>query len=204
VSKTRETPVVAMEEEDDVSLGRLRERRGRWLRGGEGGGLGVPKSHRPYTQGSELFAVGALLYRMMVGRPLPTVEECASCGCFHITSNDVAEYTPCHDNCGVGDVNIDEVFKPLTGYTVYLKALVSLLLRLNRRDEWRASDALNIAWQGFENWAANTDDGRQYRDVFDDIWFRKQNEARLKKRHREPEEEADADAMEVDGHVLVV
>ncbi|KAK3303256.1 uncharacterized protein B0T15DRAFT_539642 [Chaetomium strumarium] len=201
VSTTRETPVVVMEEKDDVPLGVLRHRRARWQRGGQRGGLAIPRPHRPYTQGSELFAVGALLYRMMVGRALPTVEECADCGCFHITSNDAAEYNPCHDNC-VGDVNIDEVFKPLAGYTAYLKALVTLLLRLNRRDEWRASDALNTAWQGFENWAANTDDGRRYRDIFDDIWFRKQNHARLKKRRRETQE--DADAMDVDGDVLVV
>ncbi|KAK4153086.1 hypothetical protein C8A00DRAFT_15676, partial [Chaetomidium leptoderma] len=195
VARTAETPVVAMEWEDDVSLGELRERKGRWERDG----LGVVRSQRPYTQGSELFAVGALLYRMMVGRPLAPPEECGDCGCVHITCDEDDEHIPCDHDC-VGDVNIDEVFKPLFNYTADLKHLVILLLRLNRNDEWWASTVLDFAWPGFENWAANTEDGRLYRDIFDDIWFRKQNQARYTKRRREAEEE---DVMEVDDSVLV-
>jgi hypothetical protein len=149
-----------------------------------------------------LFAVGALLYHMMCGRALPPAEECPSCGCIHVTNNDAAEYTVCDHDC-FEDVNTDEVFAPLASYTAGLKHLASLLLRLNRSDEWRASAVLDLAWVGFEHWAANTEDGRSYRDIFDDIWFRKQNLARLKKRHREAEEE-EADLMEIDGDVLVV
>ncbi|AEO64331.1 uncharacterized protein THITE_2142258 [Thermothielavioides terrestris NRRL 8126] len=198
VSKSRETPVVAMESDDEVSLGELRESRARWMRDG----LGLDKSHRPYTQGSELFALGALLYHMMCGRPLPPSEECPNCGCIHVTNNDAAEYSVCDHDC-VEDVNTDEVFGPLASYTAGLKHLASLLLRLNRSEEWRASAVLDLAWVGFEHWAANTEDGRSYRDIFDDIWFRKQNLARLKKRHREAEKE-EADLMEIDGDVLVV
>ncbi len=122
-----------------------------------------------------------MLYRMMVGRAFPPGEECAACGCVHLTSNDAPEYTPCDHECA-GDVNIDEVFKPLANYTHDLKDLVTLLLRLNRNDEWRASAMLDIAWGGYENWTASTDDGRSHRDIYDDIWFRKQNERRMKKK----------------------
>lgn len=138
---------------------------------------------------------------MMIGRVLPPVEECDECGCIHITSNDAKGHEACNHDC-VADVNIDEVFKPLIIYTAKLKELVALLLRLYRTDEWRASDALDKAWEGFEHWAANTDDGRLYRDIFDDVWFRRQNQSRLRKRFRDPEEAADAMGLEED--LLVV
>ena len=128
-----------------------------------------------------------MLYHMMCGAELPPAEECADCGCVHITSNDADADVPCAHDC-VGDVNVDEVFKPLFNYTADLKHLVSLLLRLNRNDEWWASAVLDIAWPGFENWAANTEDGRMHRDVFDDVWFRQQNQARRDRRCREVEE----------------
>lgn len=144
-----------------------------------------------------------MLYRMMCGRPLPAPEECPRCRCFHLTSNDAAEQVPCPHAC-VGDVNIDEVFKPLTNYTDDLKDLVSLLLRLHRSDEWWASSVLDIAWGGYENWAATTEDGMLHRDIFDDMWFRRQNQARMGGRQQEMDEEEDA--MELDGgaSVLVV
>lgn len=134
---------------------------------------------------------------MMCGRELPRSEECTSCGCIHIISRDAVGHKPCTHAC-VGDVYIDKVFQPLTSYTNDLKDLVALLLRLNRNDEWRASTALNIAWEGYENWTANTEDGMLHRDIFDDIWFRKQNETRMRKRQREAEDEfmdVDWDAM---------
>ncbi|KAK4100503.1 hypothetical protein N658DRAFT_97010 [Parathielavia hyrcaniae] len=197
VAKSVETPVVAMVEEDEVPLGLLRERTGRWKRDG----FGLEKSQRPYTRGSELFAVGAMLYEMMCGRPLPPADECPECACVHITANDAEEYTPCDHDC-VKDVNIQEVFKPLFQYTADLKELVMHLLRLNRADNWYASTLLDYAWPGFENWAAKTEDGRLYRDTFDNIWLRKQNLSRLRKRRRDALEEEPAEAMEPD--VLVV
>ncbi|KAK4044312.1 hypothetical protein C8A01DRAFT_31629 [Parachaetomium inaequale] len=202
--KGREAPVVAMEKEDGVSLGVLRKRMARWKREG----YGVPKAQRPYTRGSELFAVGALLYRMMCGRELPPAEECPDCGCVHITSNDAARHNPCRHDC-VKDINIDIVFAPLLNYTAELKLLVMLLLRLNRNDEWTASAVLDHAWPGFQVWATHTEDGRLYRDIFDDMWFRKQNQARFKKRRREvveaeEEEEEQWDDMELGDDVLVV
>ncbi|KAH6617052.1 hypothetical protein F5144DRAFT_596146 [Chaetomium tenue] len=203
VAKMKETPVVAMETEDGVSLGTLRERKGRWIRDG----LEVARAERPYTRGSELFAVGAMLYRMMCGRELPPTEECPNCECVHLTSNDSRAYVPCPHDC-IGDVNINTVFDPLFNYTTGLKNLVTLLLRLNRNDEWAASDVLNTSWPGFEYWAANTEDGKLYRDIFDDIWLRKQNQSRLKKRRRveeeeEEEEEEEFDGMDLDDNVLI-
>jgi hypothetical protein len=143
---------------------------------------------------------------MMCSRELSPAEDCPNCGCIHITSNDAAEYTPCPHEC-VGDVNIDTVFDPLFNYTAGLKKFVSLLLRLNRNDDWSASDVLNTAWPGYENWAENSEDGQLYRDIFDDIWLRKHNQSRYKKRRRvedEEEEEVEEDAMELDDNVLVV
>ncbi|EAQ84902.1 hypothetical protein CHGG_08916 [Chaetomium globosum CBS 148.51] len=201
VAKMKETPVVAMETEDGVSLGTLRERKGRWMRDG----LDVARDERPYTRGSELFAVGAMLYRMMCGRELPPTEECPRCDCVHLTSSDSRAYIPCPHDC-VGDVNINTVLDPLFNYTTGLKNLVTLLLRLNRNDEWAASDVLNTSWPGFEYWAANTEDGKLYRDIFDDIWLRKQNQSRLKKRRRveeEEEEEEEFDGMDLDDNVLL-
>ncbi|KAK3902274.1 hypothetical protein C8A05DRAFT_34025 [Staphylotrichum tortipilum] len=207
VSRSKETPVVAMEWEDGPSLGELRDRRERWEREK----MGVERAHRPYTEGSELFAVGALLYRMMCGYPLPPAEECPECGCVHLTSNDVAGHTPCEHDC-VGDVNIDEVFKPLFNYTDGLKEFVMLLLRLNRSDEWRASIVMDIVWPRYEHWTATTEDGQLHRDIYDDIWFRQQNQERLlKSQHRVGVEERmvsdqDEDMVEipVDDSVLVV
>jgi hypothetical protein len=166
------------------------------------------QAQRPYTRGSELFAVGALLYRMMTGRELPPAEECPNCGCVHITSNDAARHSPCKHDC-VKDVNIDIVFAPLPNYTAELKLLVMLLLRLNRNDEWTASVVLDHAWPGYVVWATHTEDGRLHRDIFDDIWFRKQNQARFKKRRREvmeaeDEEDEQWDDMALDDDVLVV
>ncbi|KAK4126874.1 hypothetical protein N657DRAFT_687264 [Parathielavia appendiculata] len=176
VVKSMETPVVAMPEKDEVPLGLLRERAGRWKRDG----FGLERSERPYTRGSELCAVGAMLYEMMCGRPLPPADECSECGCVHITANDAEESTPCDHDC-VGDVNIQKVFEPLFQYTAGLKELVMHLLRLNYADNWYASTVLDHAWAGFESWAAKTEDGRLYRDTFDNIWLRRQNLTRLKK-----------------------
>lgn len=143
---------------------------------------------------------------MMCGRELPPTEECPRCDCVHLTSSDSRAYIPCPHDC-VGDVNINTVLDPLFNYTTGLKNLVTLLLRLNRNDEWAASDVLNTSWPGFEYWAANTEDGKLYRDIFDDIWLRKQNQSRLKKRRRveeEEEEEEEFDGMDLDDNVLVI
>lgn len=119
---------------------------------------------------------------MMRGRQLPPAEECISCGCRHITRNDDPESLTCPHTC-FEDVNIDEIFTPLACYTQELKGVVITLLRANRTES-TANGVLDLAWSGFEKWAANTDDGQLYRDIFDDIWFRMSNKARIEKSQR--------------------
>lgn len=145
---------------------------------------------------------------MMCGRAIPPAEECPDCGCIHLFSEDMHDHTACEHDC-VGDVNIDEVFKPLFNYTDGLKEFVRMLLRLNR-SEWRASNLLDEAWPRYENWTASTEDGRLHRDIYDDIWFRQQNQERfLKSQHRRDVEDGlvgDEDMVDipVDDGVLVV
>lgn len=140
---------------------------------------------------------------MMFGRELPPPEDCDTCGCVHIKSNNTnpKPTTFCrHASCTGKDINIDVAFAPLLSYTPALKRLATMLLQAERGDGWWASEALNTAWDGFERWAEDTEDGRAYRDVFDDIWLRRQNQVRLGKREREEEGE-DVDMQE---GVLVV
>ncbi|KAK4145206.1 uncharacterized protein C8A04DRAFT_10771 [Dichotomopilus funicola] len=204
----RGTPVVAMEGEDGVGLELLRDRKVKW--GKEG--LGMLREKRPYTRGNELLSVGAILYHMMLGRELPQPEDCDTCGCIHVTSNTKpnpqATTTRCrHASCAGKDINIDVVFAPLLAYTPGLKRLATMLLQAERGDGWWASEALNTAWDGFERWAEDTEDGRAYRDVFDDIWFRRQNQVRLGKRAREEEGEAEGEGegeVDMQEGVLVV
>lgn len=133
---------------------------------------------------------------MMSGRELPPPEKCLDCGCVHLTSADDDEYIPCGHDC-VEDVNIDDALEPLFNYTAGLKQLVTLLLRANIQNEWWASSMLDVAWRGFENWTANTEDGRLYLDLFDDIWFRQKNQARFEKQ-REVEDEEPMEVEEDD------
>jgi len=148
---------------------------------------------------------------MMCGRVLPPADDCPKCGCVHLTSNDVELHVPCGHGCS-GDVNIDEVFKPLFNYTDGLKDLVRLLLRLNHNEKWRASDVLDKFWPRYENWTATTEDGRLHRDIYDDIWFRQQNQERFLRSQSQLDavdpvvRDADEDMVEipVDDSVMVV
>ncbi|KXX75022.1 hypothetical protein MMYC01_209320 [Madurella mycetomatis] len=137
VSYSDETLLVAMKSEA-IPLGTLRE----------SGPVEEGWSQRPYTQGSELFALGAILYRMMCGRQLPPAEECISCGCRHITHSDDPEPTACPHTC-FEDVNTNEIFTSLSCYTQELKGVVIILLRANRT-ELTANEMLDLAWSGFE------------------------------------------------------
>jgi hypothetical protein len=138
---------------------------------------------------------------MMCGQTLPSADECKACGCVHLITNSAGHGRACNHYC-VEDVNIDTVFKPLFNYTADLKRLAALLLRLDGSHEWWASDVLDIAWPGFENWTANTEDGRLYRDVSDDIKFREQNQAKFRTRCGVVMEEEEN--MELFDDILVV
>ncbi|KXH65447.1 hypothetical protein CNYM01_09957 [Colletotrichum nymphaeae SA-01] len=43
-----------------------------------------PQSKRLYTLSDEHWALGAVLFRMMTGRPLPSLDGCQTCQCIHI------------------------------------------------------------------------------------------------------------------------
>lgn len=146
------------------------------------------QSRRPYTRGNDLYALGTVLYHMMVGRPLPPVpEECPFCKCHHVkflTNAPGETKEACtHMNCDYQDVNhevdIGHLMKNGTRgkYTKGLAGLVGVLLRQYRNDEMRASDILGRAgWRGYEEWKTGTPDGKLFKDATDDMMFRKNNE----------------------------
>ncbi|KAK0709484.1 hypothetical protein B0T26DRAFT_611431, partial [Lasiosphaeria miniovina] len=187
-------PVVAMEKDSTstVRLAQVRARRARWATEGQV----LPQNERPYTIGTELYALGAILYHMMRGKALPAAEECVLCGCNHVIDPAAATNRPrCPHTC-LEDVDIDQVFEPLRQqqqqrpvgrrYSAGLCNLLHLLLCLNRSGDVHASHVLDSFWSDYAWWADNTADGRLHRDLFDDIWFRKQNA----RRHRAEQLEA--------------
>ncbi|KAK3332154.1 hypothetical protein B0T19DRAFT_397941 [Cercophora scortea] len=142
-----------------------------------------PKSRdivdRPYTAGSELYALGEILFRMMRGRKLPHAERCILCGCDHVYRNETkAAHVPCPHSCFTA-VNVDEELGDwLTEYSAGLRGLVRHLLRVNRLEMVSASRMLDMHWKGYQSWTRDTADGRTYRDVFNDIWVRRMNWSR--------------------------
>ncbi|KAL1837457.1 hypothetical protein VTJ49DRAFT_3756 [Mycothermus thermophilus] len=191
VGGLKDVPMVAPEGwEEEVSVAGLRERLGRWKRDG----LKMDRSERPYTQGSDLFAVGKLVYHMMFGTELPPAEECPGCECVHVRTEKMGYDLPsCPHDC-VGDVDIQEIQKA-TEYSVPLRILAKALLLRNRDDTVYASQILDAAWSGYLSWVNRTADGRLYRDEYDDMWFRQQNKVRFDKRRREEEH---GEPMQVD------
>ncbi|KAL2266067.1 hypothetical protein VTJ83DRAFT_5419 [Remersonia thermophila] len=179
----KKTPIVAPDpegREEDVSAAVLRERLARWKRDG----LATDRAERPYTQGSDLFAVGKLVYHMMFGAELPPAEECPGCGCVHVrTDKTNRNLAPCPHGC-VGDVDVQDIQKA-TGYSVPLRLLAQMLLRRNRDDGVHAAQVLDAAWPGYLSWVSRTADGRLYRDEYDDMWLRQQNKTRLDKQMQE-------------------
>ncbi|KAK0704145.1 hypothetical protein B0T21DRAFT_260219, partial [Apiosordaria backusii] len=162
-------------------LGELRRRMVGWWKDA----AAVKKEERPYTAGNDLFSVGAILYHMMLGKKLVNPEECDICGCVHVyegpeDEKQAEKLTLCEHLC-YEDIDIRRCFDD-TSYTHGLKHVVGALLRMNREVTWTASEAMDTAWKGYETWTRTTDDGAVYRDIYEDILFRRQNEERLKGR----------------------
>ncbi|CRK44320.1 hypothetical protein BN1723_001006 [Verticillium longisporum] len=65
----------------EVSLVEMRKSMDKYTRDGQ-------KNHRMYTLSDEHWALGAVLYRMMTARELPSRDPCAGCaaGCVHVTA----------------------------------------------------------------------------------------------------------------------
>ncbi|CCC09892.1 unnamed protein product [Sordaria macrospora k-hell] len=186
-------PLVAMERDLATEVVGEKELRDRWLEWeGRNEGEGVPDvAIRPYTRGNDLYALGTILYHMMVGRALPPVpEECHLCGCHHVQfltgAADERKKACVHATCDYQDVNHEVQIGQLIyvsgngqrgKYSKNLAGLVGLLLRQYRSDEMRASDLMDrIAWKAYEAWRASSPDGRRYKDATDDMMFRKNNE----------------------------
>ena len=114
------------------------------------------------------------------GRLSDMGEECQTCGCNHLTDDGDDEYVGCPHRC-YSDVNIDTTLSAVTDYTPALRSLVARMLKMKWEESARASNVLDEAWQGFETWAETSEDGVLYRDAFDNLWRRKNLQAKRRK-----------------------
>ncbi|KAK0629005.1 hypothetical protein B0T17DRAFT_461121, partial [Bombardia bombarda] len=186
VSKESGTPLVGPMPPRDVTkedagagtLTVLRERLAAWRSLGR---RMMPREERPYTVGSELFALGAVLYRMMTGRELASGDECEVCGCFHVIADHGRDYHECqHVDCPFEDVVVERLFGRLE-YTSGLKDLVIRLLGVDRSEKVSANGMLGNCWDSYKWWAEQTDEGLLFRDIYNDIWIRWRNDERRKR-----------------------
>lgn len=190
-------PVVGVQSLFEPSLEELKEVWSSWrwtLHENESKGLRdgekeIPPDKRPFTRGSDMFDLGTILFQLMKGDPIPGKagilsgrgQECLRCNCNHLTCNDDEEHKPCPHACW-SDVNIDKALEPLADYSNHLKVLVGQMLKMKWDPVWRTSDHMDNAWVGFEEWAKSNGDGLLYRDLYDDMLWRRKNAE--KKQHR--------------------
>ncbi|KAK3381652.1 hypothetical protein B0H63DRAFT_450966 [Podospora didyma] len=190
VSSNADTPAVAMKrpDEDRIQFDVLWQRWANWSQNG----LSTSPRERPYTEGSELFDLGKILYQMMTGKELPEgdYEECLVCGRRHIVGDGIEQLPPpspgdkrlTTEECLGLTVNIDEVFAPLLearAYSFGLCTLVHNLLNQKRKFELRASQVLDRSWDHFGEWVEQYPDGNIFVDVYDDAHRRLANAQRL-------------------------
>ncbi|KAK4162877.1 kinase-like domain-containing protein [Cladorrhinum sp. PSN259] len=158
---------------------KLREWYGNWKKLGRR----QPMHQRPYTMGNDIWAVGAILYQMMFGMPPPAAEECRGGGCHawhwyrRSLENKAVPHRQSNPLC-MGDHDLDS-FPDHLNYSGELKSLLKMLMGMNRKPRPLASEILDGAWRGYTLWADNSEAGKLYRDVYDDMWFRRNNELRM-------------------------
>ncbi|KAL8392897.1 hypothetical protein RB595_002911 [Gaeumannomyces hyphopodioides] len=135
---------------------------------GKAGIRSQPKNKRPYTQGSELFAVGALLYRMMTFHELPDPDECPDCGCLHL---DPDAPSCLHDCRGAVDVSKGhELFDGLLAEYAGLDEVVGDLLQHHRSTKCPPTwEVYRMAQEAFEQWRLKDADGRMFVTLEDDL-----------------------------------
>lgn len=82
----------------------------------------------------------------------------------------------------MADQDLDS-FPDHLNYTPELKKLLKRLMGLEHKIEPLASTIMDDAWLGYQKWAtSNAPAASAYRDVYDDIWMRRQNEWRMQRR----------------------
>ncbi len=136
--------------------------------------------------------MGAALFHMMRGTPLPLADDdggCAQCGCRHLLDD---ETLPCsHAQCLGRDVDLDDPFPVAeddeeedeegsagSDYTEGLRDFVRELLALNRQPAPASADQLlGLAGLYFDRWRRDTPEGRLYVSLADDLRGREGGQA---------------------------
>ncbi|KAF9876212.1 g2-specific serine threonine protein kinase [Colletotrichum karsti] len=145
-------------------------------------------SKRLHTISDDHWDLGAVLFRMMVGYPLPTFDGCETCNCVHIRRCESIQCIGGESHLGRGcehpnfqgckcvnqceshtDIHIDENLMRV-GYSKYLKLAVRLLLDYDLMNpaagSQRLCDEVEVLYR---KWRNKTEDGREYIDVMDDL-----------------------------------
>ncbi|WQF83936.1 Putative protein kinase [Colletotrichum destructivum] len=150
-------------------------------------------SKRLYTLSDEHWALGAVLFRMMVGSPLPSLDGCKKCRCIHIQrcakvdcvnqgkhggggecqQHETFRGCRCPTPCPAEeDVHIDETLHRV-GYSPYLVLAVRMLLNYDLEAPAVGTKALADEVEVlYRRWRGETEDGREYIDVEDDLGYR--------------------------------
>ncbi|OHW97386.1 g2-specific serine threonine protein kinase [Colletotrichum incanum] len=148
-------------------------------------------SKRLYTLSDEHWALGAVLFRMMVGDPLPSLDGCKACRCIHIRrcvkadcaydgkhlscecQHDTFRGCRCPTPCQIErDAHIDKTLDRV-GYSSYLTLAVRILLNYDLRAPAVGTQALADEVEVlYRRWRNETQDGQEYVDVEDDLGYR--------------------------------
>ncbi|KAF4912133.1 hypothetical protein CGCVW01_v011242 [Colletotrichum viniferum] len=143
---------------------------------------------RLYTISDDHWALGAVLFRMMLGFPLPSLDGCDTCDCVHIRRCQDIQCIGTNRHVGRGcehvnfrgcecthqcderaDVHIDETLMQV-GYSQHLKLAVRLVLDYDLvRPAAESRTLCDEIQKLYCEWRVKTEDGREYVDVMDDL-----------------------------------
>lgn len=146
------------------------------------------KAKRLYTISDDHWALGAVLFRMMLGFPLPSLDGCDTCDCVHIRRCQDIQCIGTNRHVGRGcehvnfrgcecthqcderaDVHVDETLMQV-GYSQHLKLAVRLLLDYDLvRPAAESRTLCDEIQKLYCEWRVKTEDGREYVDVMDDL-----------------------------------
>ncbi|KAK2061026.1 hypothetical protein LY76DRAFT_603608 [Colletotrichum caudatum] len=146
---------------------------------------------RLYTLSDEHWALGAVLFRMMTGHPLPSLDGCRVCKCIHIRrcanvncvhkgehsgrgcEHEAFHGCRCRTPCTAEmDVHVDEALHR-TLYSPYLVLAARMLLNYDLEAPAVGTQGLAAEVEVlYRRWRSETEDGREYVDVEDDLGYR--------------------------------